>query len=234
MVTERQYYQIKEWAKLSWLVHGFGKAGFDMVSLKENFPSFSPVEMKQQHSDRVVFLESKPQTEIEGDALVTPSPGLLLLVKTADCLPIFLVDPVRHLVAAVHCGWRGTKEKILLRAVEIMQEKAGSQVSDILASFGPCIEQNCYEVGQEVFASFKKNGFQTDKIFRPAGRPGKFFLDLRKANLLLLTKEAGIPEPNVHQVELCTSCRKDLLSYRRDRQTSARLYNFIGLSDGNS
>lgn len=229
MEAENKYYQIRLLSSLPWLVHGFGQAGFEANSLKREFPLFSPVEMKQQHSNRVIFLDGKPETEIEADGLVTATPGLLLLVKTADCLPVFLVDPKKHVVAAVHCGWRGTKEKIILRAVEIMQKKAGSDPHELLAGFGPCIERGCYEVGREVFDEFRRNGFKTEEIFQPAEKSGKFYLDLRLANLLLLTREAELSQINISQVEECTFCRKNLHSYRRDRQTQARLFNFIGL-----
>lgn len=230
MADGKKYYRIEAWAAWSWLVHGFGQAGFDLTGLKEEFPSFFPVEMRQQHSDRVVFLPEKPEAEIEADGLVTGTPGLLLLVKTADCLPVFLVDPVRRAVAAVHCGWRGTREKILLRALEVLRDRMGSRPHDILAAFGPCIEQSCYEVGREVHEQFRERGFRTGDIFRPAEQPDKFYLDLRRANYLLLTGEAGVPRANIYQIELCTSCQKNLHSYRRDKKNEARLFNFIGLS----
>jgi len=229
MTAEMRYYQIEDWSKVPWLVHGFGQARFDRRSLETEFPSFIPVEMKQQHSERVIFLEHRPENEIKGDGLITGTRGLLLIVKTADCLPVFLVDRTHQVVAAVHCGWRGTKEKILLLALEIMEKKAGSSPIDLWAGFGPCIEQGCYEVGQEVFEQFHQNGFRVEEIFQPAEKAGHFYLDLRKANLLLLTEEAGLPAKNIFQVDLCTRCQPDLLSYRRDKNNTGRLLNFIGL-----
>lgn len=229
MVDGKNFFQIKEWTEWSWLIHGFGQAGFDLTCLKREFSLFFPVEMRQEHSARVIFLEGRPESGIEGDGLVTATSGLLLVVKTADCLPVFLVDKLRRVVAAVHCGWRGTKEKILLRAVEMMQEKAGSKSHDIVAGFGPCIEQSCYEVGEDVYEQFLKNGFRIKDILQPAENPGKFYLSLRKANFFLLTEIAGIPRANIYHVELCTSCHENLHSYRRDRNNEARLFNFIGL-----
>ncbi|MBC7364492.1 MAG: peptidoglycan editing factor PgeF [Candidatus Aminicenantes bacterium] len=229
MAAEKRYYQIESWLKIPWLVHGFGQAGFDWDNLVEEFSSFFPVEMKQQHSEQVIFLESRPENEIKGDGLVTGTRGLLLVVKTADCLPVFLVDRTNQLVAAVHCGWRGTKEKILLRALEIMRKKSRSSEAELWAGFGPAIEQRCYEVGREVFEQFRQNGFRVEEIFQPGEKTGHFYLDLRKANLLLLTDEAGLSERNIFQVDLCTRCRSELFSYRRDRDNAGRLLNFIGL-----
>ncbi len=230
MMERNRFFQIQAWKELSWLVHGFGQAGFDLKHMKEEFVSFFPVEMRQKHSAGVIFLEGRPESDIEADGLVTATPGLLLVVKTADCLPVFLVDRVQKVVAAVHCGWRGTKEKILLRAVEMMREKAGADTHDIMAGFGPCIEQRCYEVGEEVYEQFREKGFRTEDVFRPAGNPGKFLLDLRRANFLLLVEETGIPETSIYQVEMCTRCRNNLHSYRRDKRNEARLYNFVGLT----
>ena len=143
------------------LVHGFGGAGWSEAGL----PAFAaarglrPVVMRQVHGDGVRRLDAAPQGKVEGDALVTGVPGLLLVVRTADCLPVLLVDEARRAVGAVHCGWRGTAKRVLEKAVRAMAEAYGSRPAEMLAALGPCIGGACYEVGPEVREAFLEAGF---------------------------------------------------------------------------
>lgn len=234
MSAPKQYLSIPELDIFPWLVHGFGLAGFDLEDLPKEpgLSRFRAVIMKQLHSARVFWLDRLPETRLAGDGLVTAQPGLMLIVRTADCLPVFLVDPENRAVAAVHCGWRSTWQKILVSTCGLMRENFGSRPEKLLAGLGPCIEQKCYEVGTEVIKSFKAAGFETGKIFAPSlNNNDKFYLDLRAANRLLLAGEIGLKPENIYEVEACTFCSKDLYSYRRDRQTERRLINFIGIKE---
>jgi hypothetical protein len=104
----------------------------------------------------------------EGDALLDNTPGSVVAIKTADCLPILLVDDRHRAVAAVHAGWRGTVAGIAQRAVEAMRAQFGSAPGDLRAAIGPGIGPCCYEVGPEVAAEF--------------GRQGRAHVDLGEAN----------------------------------------------------
>jgi len=143
------------------LVHGFGRAGWGEEEIRAGaeFRGLRPVIMRQLHSDIVHRLERAPAEKLEGDALMTSVPGLLLVVRTADCLPVLLADPERRAVAAVHCGWRGTQKRILERTVRAMGRAYGSKPGDLLAALGPCIGPACYEVGPEVREAFERAGF---------------------------------------------------------------------------
>jgi len=231
MLAKEKFLTVAQLNRHPWLVHGFGLAGFGLDDLagEPELSSFRAVVMKQLHSDRVFWIDGLPPTKLAGDGLATASAGLLLIIKTADCLPVFLVDRQNRAVAAVHCGWRSTSKKILVSAFALMREKSGSRPENLLAAFGPCIEQKCYEVGPEVVESFSAAGFDTGRIFIPALNKDKFYLDLIAANHLLLTGEIGLPPENIFQVGACTFCSSDLHSYRRDHQTEQRLINFIGL-----
>ncbi|NPV82095.1 MAG: peptidoglycan editing factor PgeF [Candidatus Aminicenantes bacterium] len=233
MSAPKQYLSIPELDIFPWLVHGFGLAGFDLEDLPKEpgLSRFRAVLMKQLHSARVFWLDRFPESRLAGDGLVTASAGLLLVIKTADCLPVFLVDPENRAVAAIHCGWRSTWQKILVSAFELMRENFGSRPENLLATLGPCIEQKCYEVGPEVLENFKAAGFDTAKIFAPSNNKDKFYLDLKKANRLLLAGEIGLRPENIYEMPACTLCSKDLYSYRRDRQTERRLINFIGIKE---
>lgn len=218
---------------VSWLVHGFGLAGFTLESLKKGgeLASFLPVVMKQLHSSRVFYLEDPPRKKLAGDGLVTTCPGLLLVIKTADCLPVLLLDEDNRAVAAVHCGWRSTYQRILAVAVDRLRRQCGSRPEKLVAAFGPCIEKSCYEVGPEVREKFAVAGFETGPIFSPSASEGRFYLDLREANRLLLTRELGLKPENIIQLDYCTFCQPQFYSYRRDRQKEQRLINFIGIKN---
>jgi hypothetical protein len=102
----------------------------------------------------------------DGDALLTDQVGIMLEVRTADCLPVLLVDPKRRVVAAVHAGWRGALARIVEKTVGEMRRLYGSDPGSILAVLGPSIRVCCYEVGQEVEDAFQGRFLQADKFFR--------------------------------------------------------------------
>jgi polyphenol oxidase len=228
-------------AAVPWLVHGFGTRAGSPADFgrnkKKTWPGFAVVELRQTHSDVLHFIEDVPARRLEGDALATDRRGILLVIRTADCLPVLLADEKRNVVAAVHAGWRGTSRRILARVVRELGERYGSLPSSLAAVLGPCIGPACYEVGEDVRTSFREAGRGEDAaIFRApearrSGRTGKYLLDLRAANRLQLAAE-GVRPDAVFDVPLCTHCDDRLLSYRRDRDTTARLYNFIGIRNG--
>ena len=233
-VTEngKRYLTAPRLGRIPWLVHGFGTREWreDDFSGDSLLKSFRLVLMNQVHSDIVHVIREAPGSRPEGDALVSETPGLLLAVKTADCLPVLLLDPLKKAVAAVHCGWRSTRERILGRVVDILRTEFSSVPAEILAVFGPCIGPECYEVGEEVRALFAAADFPSI-VFRPGpGEGGKVALDLRRANEWILG-QAGLLKENVLSVEGCTHCDPRLLSYRRDKDKDERMFNFIGITE---
>jgi polyphenol oxidase len=230
-VSQRPYLVVPRLESIPGLVHGFGDARWS----EADFLAFAlskgmqPVIMRQLHSDVVYRLDAAPPKKLEGDALMTKVPGLLLVIRTADCLPVLLVDEKNRAVAAVHCGWRGTEKRILEKAVRDMGEAYGSNPAKMLAALGPCIGAACYEVGPEVRAAFLKAGFPDSVLCGAPGRERKYLLDLRAANVWLLG-ELGFQKANVFSPgPTCTHCEPRLLSYRRNSADPSRMYNFIGL-----
>jgi hypothetical protein len=185
--------------------------------------------MRQLHSDIIHRIDETPAKSLEGDALMTDVPGFLLVIRTADCLPAFLVDEANQAIAAVHCGWRGTEKRILERAVQAMGEAYGSKPADMLAALGPCIGAACYEVGPDVRQGFLRAGFPAGVLCGAPGRERKYLLDLRAANAWLLG-ELGFKKTRVFNPgPTCTHCEPSLLSYRRHSADLRRMYNFVGL-----
>ncbi|MGA2532454.1 MAG: peptidoglycan editing factor PgeF [Candidatus Aminicenantales bacterium] len=226
----RSFLTVPRLAEMEWLVHGFGNAGWSEAAFLDFAASkgLRPVVMRQIHSDLIHRLETAPAGKLEGDALLTNIPGLLLVVRTADCLPVFLVDEKNRAVAAVHCGWRGTQKRILEKTVLAMGRAYGTNPAGLLAALGPCVGPACYEVGPEVKECFGAAGFPDD-VFEPVpGRAGKHLLDLLRANAWILG-ELGLKTSNIWSAGACTHCDPGLLSYRRNKGEPRRMYNFIAI-----
>jgi YfiH family protein len=203
-------YRVPELDAIEWLVHGFGTRQADVPAL---FPRLAT--LKQVHSSVCVLAGGRSGVLGQGDALLEDTPGAVVAVKTADCIPILLVDERRRAVAAVHAGWRGTAARIAVLAVEAMREHFGSRPEDMHAAIGPGIGKCCYEVGPEVAAQF--------------GREGRVRLDLPEINRALLA-EIGIPERRIYVSHLCTMCRvSEFHSFRRDKEAAGRLHSFAGI-----
>ncbi|MDD8026989.1 MAG: peptidoglycan editing factor PgeF [Acidobacteriota bacterium] len=216
--------------EIPWLLHGFGTRRFGEADLSALAAAHGlrPVLLGQIHSAAVLAVTDALPDGTPGDALITDTPGLLLVIKTADCLPLFLVDEERRAIAAVHAGWRGTAIGIAAAAVAALRERFDSRPGDLWAAMGPCIGPGCYEVGRDV-AEPHPGRPEWGKALRPvAGSPDRFTLDLPAANRARLEAE-GVPASRISAAGVCTHCSPDLLSWRRDRRTDARLYNFIGI-----
>jgi YfiH family protein len=156
--------------------------------------------------------------------------GVLLGVKTADCIPVIMGDPRSGACAAVHAGWRGTLAGIVIRALARLREEFGTDPADVRVAVGPAALGCCYEVGEEVVHSFREKFADADSLFRPT-RAGHALVDLHEANRRQLV-ESGVAPERVHLLPLCTMCRTDLFfSYRKDRELygrTGRLLSVIG------
>jgi YfiH family protein len=160
----------------------------------------------------------------EGDAGVATTPGLLLGIETADCLPVLIVDPRRRVVAAAHAGWRGTVAGVAGVAARALCA-SGSDPAELLAALGPCALPCCYEVGEDVRAALGPGGVA---FLRPGTR-GRPHLDVPAANRAQL-EAAGLLPDRIHQLGECTICTPDLYhSYRRDG-AGGRMISFVGFS----
>ena len=199
-------YRVRPLEDLLWLEHGFGT---------RDSPSPVAATLHQIHSAICIAVRGRTGVVVNGDALLENTPGHLIAVKTADCVPILLVDEEHRAVAAVHAGWRGTVAGIAGIAVQAMGREFGSDPLRVHAAIGPCIGKCCYEVGAEVAARF--------------GEAGVARIDLIEANRRQLI-DAGIPESFIYAANLCTRCgASEFHSYRRDKEKAGRMYSFIGV-----
>ena len=165
---------------------------------------------------------------VEGDAVITNQPNVMIGVCVADCTPILLCDPEKRVIAVVHAGWKGTAAKLVSKTVAGMESEFGSVPSRLHAAIGPCIQKCCYEVDEPVRKAFQQGGIDWDSCTELKS-PGKWQLDLGAANRQLLLM-AGLSDHLIQLSEQCVCCHSELFfSYRRDKDESGRQMGFIML-----
>ena len=221
----------------------YGKEGArencEKLSKTFNIPIENMIMLNQTHTNGIRIVSKKeagemvirPITVDGNDGMVTNELGILLGTVEADCVPIYLLDPVNKAIGMVHSGWRGTANLIGNNAVVAMSEQYGSRPEDILVAIGPCICKNCYEVGEELIDSFKINYSpeEIDRFFTK--RSGdKYSLDLKEAIRCSLVR-IGIKENNIHDTGICTYESEDLCSWRRDNPIMRSMFTGIMLYD---
>ena len=188
--------------------------------------------VKQVHGTEVVVVEeaSKVSQGVQADALVTSVPGPVLGVLTADCLPVFFWDKSKKVAGIAHAGWRGLKDGILPRALEVFRNRFASHPSAVRVLIGPAIRECCYEVGEEFQSYFPRHykilaqtslGAQLVTTATPKGH-----VDLIGAAIEQLMNE-GILEQNIQDTGICTSCRNQRFFSARREGTSERILSLI-------
>lgn len=178
----------------------------------------------QCHSATIVHV-NRPGLHPSCDALVTRHPGIVLAVSVADCAPILISDRRGTVVAAVHAGWRGSKQRIVANAVGHMRRDQGAVPKDLLAFIGPCAGPCCYEVGPEVSALFHG---ETVRQMR-----SRTTLDLAAENRRQL-EMSGLDAQSIETDGRCTICGSELFhSYRRDGESAGRMLAAIMISGEN-
>ena len=229
------------------------------VNSRSRLPRKSPVQklwplvpLRQIHSDIIHCVSAPPESPLAGDGLVTATPGVLLGIQTADCLPVILVDAKRRAVGVFHAGWRGTVSRIVEKGVGEMRRWFRTRPQDLTAAIGPGIHGCCYEVGEEVREKFHAQFAYAAKLFREveesdpvrekypmlfltARAPGhsilpkKIFLDLAEANRQQLLA-AGVPAKRIEVFPQCTNCNPELLfSYRAEKGMTGRMMAAVGI-----
>jgi polyphenol oxidase len=215
------------------------------------------VRLQQIHSDIVHRIDGAESSSVgtvpRGDALLTRTRHVVLVIETADCVPILLADTCHRAIAAIHAGWRGTLRRIAEKTLGRMRMEFGTRPGDIIAVLGPSIARCCYEVGPEMAKEFHSQFADARPWFdgpfealassendpnwlpwltmMPPGHqppPPRVHLDLAAANRATL-EHAGVARGSIFSSHYCTACRTDLFfSYRREH-TTGRLLSAIGI-----
>ena len=225
---------------LTTLRHGLGgsKAPFDALNLGLRCGDDTATVIENRHQlASALVLPSAPRwlhqvhgvdvaiepgvDEPEADAAVTSTPGTVLAILTADCLPVIFAASDGSEIAAAHAGWRGLAGGMLEATLAAMRTPA----EDIVAWLGPCAGPQVYEIGQEVFDAFVSRNARAASAFM-ATRPGHWRVDLHALARQRLA-DAGIGPNNIHGGGLCTiSDPSRFFSHRRD-QRSGRMATLV-------
>jgi len=175
----------------------------------------------QVHGTEVRIVESPGDSE-GYDALITRTPGIVLVVSVADCTPILVYDALNGAMAAIHAGWKGTAGKLVQKTLETMAQTWGTRGEDCWAMVGVCIGPEAFEVGTEVAEKFEDVYKKWDE------NRGKFTVDLKKANLAQLLA-FGIVEAQIDLSPHCTvTHNRDYFSHRAEKGVTGRMLGFIG------
>ncbi len=181
------------------------------------------VTVKQVHGSTIVVAE-RPDAELletPADGLITKVPGLVLGMRTADCVPVFFWDPVQKVAGIAHGGWKGVKDGIIAQMLKIFEKRCGTKMGDLRVAIGPSIRKCCYEVGKEFLGHFP--GFYRGK---DAAKGNLDLVGVIKSRLL----KRGVLETHVHDTGLCTVCEnKKFFSYRLESQTQERILSVISI-----
>ena len=190
----------------------------------------------QIHSTNILTVTEKEyglgvykKTELCLDGYVSSTPGTLLCVRVADCVPILFADPEAKVIGAVHSGWRGSVGKIGGKCVERMCA-LGADRSRIRAAIGPCICKSCYEVGEDFIKEcLTLLGDELCSKFISRDQNGRLHADLKLLNRLILL-EAGLDENNIDVCESCTCCESDeFFSHRYHKEKRGTMCAMIAL-----
>ena|SRR5690554_5983307 len=183
-------------------------------------------------SDVFVARRGEPATDPppQADGIITADPGLPLVMRFADCVPLVFYDPARRVIGLAHAGWRGTVAGVGPATVRAMVRHFGSRPGDIIAGIGPAIGPCCYEVGEEVIVQVRESFPGEDRLIIPPlnGHRGPHF-DLWAANEIAL-RDAGVGY--VETARLCTSCLSyEFFSHRAEAGRTGRFAALIALKD---
>jgi YfiH family protein len=197
-------------ADLDWLTHGFG--------LRDSVYPPGITVTKQTHSAIVLDAAGRRGEIIgEGDAIISNQPGVAIGIRTADCVPILLVDVANRTIASIHAGWRGTVRGIARATILELERRMGVEARDLRAAIGPSIGVCCYEVGPDVAQQFNMDV------------NGRVHLDLAALNEQQL-REAGVRD--IWKSGECTFCGAGrFYSYRREGNQAGRMVSYIGLQN---
>lgn len=217
------------------LRYSLGKGAEAFTTRRDSALPYPVIQGHQVHGDRIAVIDKPGLTraDLEGyDSFICKLPGVAIGVRTADCVPILLYDPVQRVVAAVHSGWKGTVLKIAQKTIRLMERDFGCRPADLRAVIGPAIGPNSFQVGPEVVEKFKDAGFPMSQIwsFRGEGdgspMSGGHHIDLYTANRWIL-EESGARGIQVFDIDIFTDT--SFFSARREGTACGRNINAIRL-----
>ena len=223
---------------------GFNRGDLDENVLKNHkifakavgFPYENIVTTNQTHTTnvRVVTKEdcgkgiAKDRDYSDVDGLITNIPGIVLATYYADCVPLYILDPINKAIGLSHSGWKGTVKRIGDNTLKLMNENYGTNPKDVICCIGPSICQDCYEISEDVANEFINEFGKNNKILYNKGN-GKYQLNLWES-VKQVFLDAGVEYDNIYITDICTCCNKDeLFSHRGHHGKRGNLAAFLML-----
>jgi hypothetical protein len=203
---------------------------FKKLSSTLSIPFDSFTLSDQVHGDRVHIVAkadkgkglSKKSYIENADSLITNEKNIALTTFYADCVPIYILDPLNKAIGLAHAGWKGTVKKIGVKTLNKMTDRFGTNPADCLVAIGPSIGPCCFEVGFEVAEIFIKN-FPDSLSHMVKKEKEKYLVDLWSINKKEFVK-LGVPDKNIAVSSLCTLCNKEVFfSYRGEHGDTGRM-----------
>ena len=207
------------------LASTFGVSTDDLVMINQTHSSNIRIMTRENGGELV----NRPMEQANVDGMITNEKGLMLCTVEADCVPVYILDPIKNAIGMIHSGWKGTANIISVNAIKLMKEVYDSEPEDIMIAIGPCMCGKCYEVGEELIEEFRVNFTETEiNFFFTNKGNGKFLLDMKKAIKIALINN-GIKDKNIYDTDVCTYENDSLCSWRRDKSKTARMLTAIML-----
>jgi purine-nucleoside/S-methyl-5'-thioadenosine phosphorylase / adenosine deaminase len=155
----------------------------------------------------------------DADAFITNEKNLPIAIRTADCVPVFIYDPLRRSIGLAHAGWKGTQQEIAVKTVQKMKKQYKCDLSSLKVILGPSIRECCYQVGEEFLNHFPNHVIE---------REGFLYADIVGTNRDQL-QLAGVLQENIVDTGICTCCHKNYFSFRRDAEKAGRMISLMML-----
>lgn len=195
-----------------------GKA--NLMKLKDWFNLKEIGYLKQIHSNLVYNYDGEIH---QGDGLITDRIGIGIGVFTADCVPILIYDKTNQIIAAVHSGWKGTINEVVVNTLSKLKSEYGSKIKDLIAYIGPHNRDCCYEIGEDV-----KQLFLSKELYKDIEiiKDNKLYLEKCIIKQLLAN---GMDKENILSANICTFCdtEYEMFSYRKQKEDYGRMFSFI-------
>ena len=199
------------------------KEGLNNIKKMESYFSVKKIGYcKQVHGKNVIIFNESDEIK-EADGILTNKKNIAIGVFNADCVPIIIIDGKKRVVAAVHSGWKGTYDEVVIEAVNKMVDCYESEIKDLSFYIGPHIMDCCYEVDYDLIDKFlQKELYKEDNI-----NSGKN-LSLQNCILTQL-KSIGVDNKKIIKVNKCTYCEKEisLHSFRKKTGEYGRMFSFV-------
>lgn len=207
----------------------FGKKDSSLENLQKTYPQYQFLKIKQVHGNQLHEHKSSEEPLVEADGHSTQLKKAAMVVATADCVPVLIVHPHSMTVMAVHAGWRGVAARIIPQALQQLFSR-GAKSEEIFVIVGPHIQQNSFEVDQDVslklIASSTKIDSSTQVLISRPNSNAKFLVDLN-AIVKLQVSEFEVPTDQIFNLLLDTFSDLRLHSFRRDKEQAGRQLSFV-------